>query len=749
MEKPIETIIQEFLVANYAAAPELAEGQFGYDETFSFAVADAAVHGLDVVGAPSFEDNRVSVNGADYVTVVQKQHWKPLNPCMLEPVTLLSDEAGEIVWNVNDGILPPAVFVPEGSVVDEAAGVVRTPLVAAEAGGFQLALGPFVRSGLRVDRLNYRVRTAAGESPLRVVSIFSLDAYAKKNALRRGSFVFSFAGDKPGLIGTKKRFALWTIAKGADGTFRRSRGRGREESRRGDRDLARRSGEPHLRRHGNLRQEARLHVLLPPRRRWSRDGRGRPPSRGHPRPGPLPCRGPGGRGSRESAGSRLRRLLPRPARCGDLGRDRARRSHRRRSFLRFVHRLGHEPERRARCRLRDPSRSPAPGPRPGRHDPRCPRDGPRRPERDRSSGPADGDTAHSNLGYLTFKTCEAAHGLTHLKIDPMMLEGQILQTWKMLQIAKGWPNLPIPDGLAIADFDQDLVYGILKTWCADFDLDYPFAEGTAPMPTKRPVPYTDDLAKVKEVMRRLTLAETVIEHVYNSGLVMAEDFSLCFYDFARLVLSGYGAITDIAEHFAGVPIVGPVAAKVKAIIHGRLVRVVEKLVNLVASKLKAPYGSLAPTIASFAVYIYGKIMKLEIPGENSSWVKEMGSKLAGKYALTAIPKLGLRRPRPDRRGRRGEARADPHRRGQLRGCRRRRHGRWRRSLRQLRGRAGECPGGRGTSHLRPEPDHRRHRPQDLPCSSSTAPSSIPRTSPRWRASWPPWPPPASSPTRAT
>lgn len=637
VEKPLPQIIQEFLVANYAAAPELAEGQFGYDETFSFAVADAAVHGLDAVGAPSFEDNRVSLNGADYVTVVKKQLWTPLNPCMLEPVTLLADEAGEVLWNVNDGILPPAKFIPEGSTVDEAARLVRTPLKAIEARGFELALGPFVRGGLRVDRLNFRIRTADGnETPPRVVSIFALDAYAKKNALRRGGFTFRFEGDKPGLIGTKKRFALWTIAKGADGTTVSPVAV--DEKNRAELAVEWPAGQESMTfavmglsgkkldyayeflpaSAGEETAEAALDRLMTLARvRAAAEAVvGRAPETLQDRAFAAGYHGI--LDATQNAETDLAGRMAADAGFASKLASAMSRSGERDAAFETLRTLLRKARGQAEATL-------------GVLETRAGSAGTRSD---------DADTAHSNLGYLTFKTCEAAHGLTHLKIDPMMLEGQILQTWKMLQIAKGWPNLPIPDGLAIADFDQDMVYGILKTWCADYDLDYPFAEGTAPMPAERPVPYTDDLAHVKEVMRRLTLAETVIEHVYNSGLVMAEDFAACFYDFARLVLSGYGAITDIADHFSDVPIVGPVAAKVKAIIHGRLVRVVEKIVNLVATRLKSPYNSLAPTIASFAVYIYGKIMKLEIPGENSSWVKEMGCKLAGKYALTAIPKIG-------------------------------------------------------------------------------------------------------------
>ena len=107
---------------------------------------------------------------------------------------------------------------------------------------------------------------------------------------------------------------------------------------------------------------------------------------------------------------------------------------------------------------------------------------------------------------MVSKAKEGTHNLSHLQIDPKVIEGQILKIWKLLEIARGFPHLPLPDGFAIKDYDVSELENILDGWQQDGNDKY------------------------KEPLRRMALAQSVILSTYNEGLVMAEDTAMCILD---------------------------------------------------------------------------------------------------------------------------------------------------------------------------------------------------------------------------
>jgi len=226
------------------------------------------------------------------------------------------------------------------------------------------------------------------------------------------------------------------------------------------------------------------------------------------------------------------------------------------------------------------------------------------------------DPPHSNWGYITFKLGENYHALTHLKIDPNMLEGQILQTYKLLQISLGLPNLPLPDGLGIKDYKADKLKLLIDNWKSNGGTD-----------------------KEKEAAKRLYLATLLIEETYNGTLTMAEDFVLSIYDIANLVLTGNRVIAEIANGLTDVPVVGPIAQKVKYKVIQKLVRVIRSTATFIAPSIKWKYAAFIPTathlITSLILNVYH--VKLE---KQQSWLKEFAVKLLGKYAFTALPRIG-------------------------------------------------------------------------------------------------------------
>lgn len=245
-----------------------------------------------------------------------------------------------------------------------------------------------------------------------------------------------------------------------------------------------------------------------------------------------------------------------------------------------------------------------------------------RPTPDReSAAPAtlgdDTDTSHTNIQYLCNKKQELIHSLTHLKIDPQFLEGQILQMYKLLQLSLNLPNIPLPQGLGIVDYDE----AAAQSWIDQL------RTGGEPEP------------EIKEALKRLTLFEDLVEGLYNNNLLMAEDFGFCLYEAVRLVLTGRATLVSIANGLADVPIVGTITQKVVKLIIGKSIGVITRVTNLVAVKLKPPYSTIVPIVVQVGGSIAAHFLKAPATEENS-WMMPWAARTATKYALVSIPKIG-------------------------------------------------------------------------------------------------------------
>ncbi|MBF0544208.1 MAG: hypothetical protein HQM08_07235 [Candidatus Riflebacteria bacterium] len=228
------------------------------------------------------------------------------------------------------------------------------------------------------------------------------------------------------------------------------------------------------------------------------------------------------------------------------------------------------------------------------------------------------DTAHTNIIYLTNKKKELIELLTHLKIDPKFLEGQIIQMYKLLSLQLNLPNIPLPNGLGLADYKEETA----KTYIASLLQD---------------ASATTDIQK--ESLKRLTVAEELTERLYNDNLTMAEDFGLCLYETARLVLCARETLLSVASGLSNVPGAGPLVKKVVNAIIGKALGIVVRITNLTAVKLKPPYNTIVPIAVQLGAQVAAKALHVHM-AEKDSWIKPWAAKTVAKYALTACPKIG-------------------------------------------------------------------------------------------------------------
>ncbi|MBF0410539.1 MAG: hypothetical protein HQM10_24550 [Candidatus Riflebacteria bacterium] len=228
----------------------------------------------------------------------------------------------------------------------------------------------------------------------------------------------------------------------------------------------------------------------------------------------------------------------------------------------------------------------------------------------------DQDDSHSNIIYLCFKKGELIHALTHLKIDPKFLEGEILAMWKLLQISLNLPNIPLPDGLAIVDYKEDsaekYIAGLLKNGATDLE---------------------------KDSLRRLTIAEELTEKFYNTNLMMAEDFGYCFYEMGNLILTARSTLLTLSSGLANIPGADPVVKKVVNLIIGRAIYIVVKVTDLMAVKMKPPYNSIVPIAVHIGASVAANMLHTNI-GEEYSAKKKWAAKTVAKYVFTSVPKIG-------------------------------------------------------------------------------------------------------------
>jgi hypothetical protein len=570
----LEEIYTDWAVANAAGDPAIDGGRYGYDASLSFGVNNAAqTYGMEGLASDDVEQT-VNPWAADYIVYANDLSWSPRRPSMADKVTVSGAKPGQVVWNVNDRELPPPKIVPEGSSINEGEREVTTALVRDESGRYSVAIGPFSRLGVEIRSLNFRFRFDDGtESLPRSVAIFTLPSLVSASSVR--STPETDAAGK--LVFTfagerKKATALRAVLKLANGTTRV------------------------------------VEIPLDGRNRatWTLAGGGE---------------------DLESltfvvVGLHAKKTAKYSYR---LARVPARDQLRRTNFSRIEQRGGaagaaglHGRVGLAGAALLAPvaGRVPARAARALRSD--------------------DEDTSHDNLGYFLNKKQELIHNLTHLMIDPFFLEGQLFKLWKLLELVRGFPHLPLPDGLAIVDYDEKRAQDLVAGWASEFGIEVQGLPGGPVAPRTG-----EDQERVKEVAKRLYLSERIVEFSYNNGLLMAQDFSMTVYYFIRFIFGSKSTLDTIARSFSGIPVIGSLAVKLKKIIVGKLIRAGDNLVWMLSAKMRAPYNLIIPLAYSILANTISRSLEIPLdPREAQGFNKEYIVGTFGKYALTSIPKIG-------------------------------------------------------------------------------------------------------------
>lgn len=239
------------------------------------------------------------------------------------------------------------------------------------------------------------------------------------------------------------------------------------------------------------------------------------------------------------------------------------------------------------------------------------------------------DTSHDNIGYFLGKTNEMLHGMTHLQIDPQFIEGQLFKMWRLLEIARGFPHLPLPDGLGFVDFNESTNQALVAQWAKDFGVELPQGGSKA------------DEAAVKAVVKRLYYSQRYALHVYNSALPLAHDFGVTFLQFGKFVLGSRGTMGLITKHFANVPVIGTLATKLNKLIIGKLIRAGDNIVWFIAAKLHSPFNMVVPLAYTIITNIVARTMDIPLDpiqglGQTKNWI--IGT--FARYALVSLPKIG-------------------------------------------------------------------------------------------------------------
>ncbi len=630
VQKSLEEIKNDWYLANIVNADTPGNGLWGYDDTIRFAVQTKV---LSKNGLPSgWQKDTVSPDGAKYFSVASKVDYSPDHPTMVDRVKIYSPQPGNIVWTVNDGQMPPARLIPDGSSTTQEQTVV-TPL-AKDGDRYYAEFGPFSRLGTVISKLNYKFHYLGNsESAPAEVPIFSLASVASLSADAKAGNTFRFDGDNPGLVGKKSRFQVHAVEFDAAGNAKVT-----------EVQLDKKNDGIHNFQVGDGKVTFLVRALSGSKKGVSFKYR-------------FENRKGDAIADLIGTGSRLSTIDAR-ADLGDVKGDAVANA--------FYGDLLQAKEQNLSALAGKLANDPKAGPRAAeliasaqgedkeamatllRRALKRARfealDGGRISEALKTdilfSAPAkgdDSDDSHDNVGYLINKKKELVHSLTHLKIDPQFFEGELLKLWKLLELTRGFPHLPIPDGLGLVDYDEEGTKALLATWGQDFG--YP-VEGWE-VPAERPVPHTQDEQKVKDTIRRLILAESYIEFSYNNGLVLAEDTALSVFDFVRLLLAGHSTIRDIAKNFQDVPIIGKVLAALKRRIYSKLLAVGEKFGIYLSARLKPPKSTYAPIIISVVASVASRMLNVDIDRDNPGFWKNLGVKLFGKYALSSVPKIGF------------------------------------------------------------------------------------------------------------
>ncbi|MDD2714665.1 MAG: hypothetical protein PHW04_02095 [Candidatus Wallbacteria bacterium] len=232
------------------------------------------------------------------------------------------------------------------------------------------------------------------------------------------------------------------------------------------------------------------------------------------------------------------------------------------------------------------------------------------------------DTSHDNLGYLVSKKQEIIDGLTHLKIDPVYLEGQIKQMLQLLEINLHFPHIPFPNGLALRDYNEEAA----KAYLAQLTQLGP--QGVQ----------ASDL----ELLRRLTLGENFVEQSYDKSLLLAEDATLSLFRLILLFAHSTDIVSLALDGATNLPLIGPYAETIKFKLIEKITVLFQRVVSYGSQSLPSPYSSIVPIASDLMVKVFFKVMHIDPQGSpyEAGFMKELAVKTIGKYVLSSLPVIG-------------------------------------------------------------------------------------------------------------
>jgi len=643
VDKPFDEIFDEWAVANIINKPALGGGLYGYDDTLGMTV----YHTENFATFPvEREKQEVQQYAADYIRCTPDIGWVPVRPMLMDKTTIFSDSPATVNWGVDGWQAPAAAIQPEGTVAADSG--VESPMAGPDANGrYFVEIPPVAKAGKKIGAINFKLHFADGTfGPEQIIDIIGYDL--KTAPAKTGRLVFDFQGDKKGWFGGEKKYKVLVIKRSGEDY---------------EIDSVQLDDKNHgvyaVDGYGTVYDEVvfvptartkkvqkygyKLHleaskdqvnnqIVLLQKIQKSMDSAK-------------------GLGTGDEAAAAMERALDRAREATRTIVQRAAAAIDRKDYaeaagiVKQVNEAGLRPDLtrpvirevseklsnhllgnassaddQAVKGLRDALGGSSSGDGSSAIPERRQVESASRsnlmadPEAERGE---DEDSSHTNWGYLSFKMGENLHALTHLKIDPAMLEGELMNMYKLLEVSLGLPHINFPDGLAIVDFDTSAADDLMAFWQS--------GEGTE---------------KDKEALWRLYTATWMVENIYNVSLLMAEDTAISVYKMVELVLNARNITAQILNGLQDVPIVGNLAKKVKYRITAKLVQVIRRTAQFASTRIKAPYGPMLPMVtnAITGIYLWWNKIDLEHEGGGN---KEMLVKVLGKYTLASLPRIGF------------------------------------------------------------------------------------------------------------
>lgn len=570
----VDQIIPDFLVANYVNDWDIEGGIYGYDRTLPMKVQPTALYAFDSL--PATLEGKVNQRGADFIRMTPKIASEPVNATLIDKIKIYAEFPGTIYWNINDGVLPPEAFIPTQAEVDGQ--YVKMSTLTDENGRHYAEVGPFRGAGVRVTKVNYTLKSELAEQS-GIIPVYSFQTLAKKSVEK---VTVKFDGQNKGWVGKDKRFVLKKFIRYSDGRKvvsnvnldKKNDATWTEDLNGVDEftliPISTLGGELKY----QIAFDSGLNSALSLLDEWT---------------------------SNEELF--MKKLMQYPALIETLQReflnlDAATRNTIAPDFRNFL--------RSYQFRLLNATSNP---------------ELMKQFSVDLNAVEIkadDNDDAHDNIDYLVSKARQGTHSLSHLQIDPKMIEGQILKIWKLLEIARGFPHLPLPDGFAIKDYDVSELNTLLDRWQRDGN------------------------DEVKEPLRRMALAQKVILSTYNEGLTLAEDTAVCILDLVRFFFSARETATSLLNPIiAKGGTIGQLGDKVLKKIQAKIIQILNKVVSLVSVNLKPPYNTIVPIAASVITGVYTNVKDINIEWDHEDAMKLFAVKTAGKYAMMSLPRIGV------------------------------------------------------------------------------------------------------------